>query len=272
MASNSLPSQTNENCSFFPKTHLVTSRDSTLYCLIARTVPHSFPGLKPVSIAVDHSQTMSSSQRLERIRQTWPQVMEKGQSKKLVAWKPVLLALQIPTLPSFSFLMFLEARSKVAAAGFFVVVTDFLFGDPVDLSKPDFDSHGHEDAKLVIAALRSKGMNSIGAAGSCWGVSEVKIPVAFLGAEIDRASPPEQLKEYLQNLSHGWTVRYNVEDETAAGSAEEPHGDMIHWFTSERTYNSYMDVHGSPPSYMDVHGMIIPVVLENDHMLLVNSK
>jgi hypothetical protein len=23
-----------------------------------------------------------------------------------------------------------------------VVVTDFLYGDPVDLSKPDFDSHG----------------------------------------------------------------------------------------------------------------------------------
>ncbi|KAL9343208.1 hypothetical protein Peur_063639 [Populus x canadensis] len=117
---------------------------------------------------------------------------------------------------------------KLAAAGFFVVVTDFLYGDPVDLSKTDFDNHGHEDAKLVIAALRSKGMNSIGAAGSCWG--EVKIPVAFLGAEIDRASPPEQWKEYLQNLSHvkilpgvshGWTVRYNVEDETAAGSAEE---------------------------------------------------
>jgi len=107
MTSNSLPSLTNENCSFFPKTHLVTSRDSTLYCLIARTVPHSFPGLKPVSIAVDHSQTISSSQCLKRIHQTWPQVMEKGQSKKLVAWKLVLLALQIPTLPSFSFLMFL---------------------------------------------------------------------------------------------------------------------------------------------------------------------
>jgi len=107
MTSNSLPSLTNENCSFFPKTHLVTSRDSTLYCLIARTVPHSFPGLKPVSIAVDHSQTISSSQCLERIHQTWPQFMEKGQSKKLVAWKLVLLALQIPTLPSFSFLMFL---------------------------------------------------------------------------------------------------------------------------------------------------------------------
>ncbi|KAL3567629.1 hypothetical protein D5086_030280 [Populus alba] len=103
---------------------------------------------------------------------------------------------------------------KLAAAGFSVVVPDFLYGDPVDLSKPDFDSHGqkgHEDAKLLIAALRSKGMDSIGAAGSCWGFdSHVKI---------------------LPGVSHGWTVRYNVEDETAAGSAAEDHGDMIHSFT-----------------------------------------
>jgi len=35
---------------------------------------------------------------------------------------------------------------------------------------------------------------------TCYTVSEVKIPVAFLGAEIDGASPPEQWKEYLQNL------------------------------------------------------------------------
>ncbi|KAJ6860204.1 hypothetical protein NC651_036535 [Populus alba x Populus x berolinensis] len=173
---------------------------------------------------------MSSSQCLERIHQTWPQVMEKGQSKKLVAWKPVLPALQTPTLPSFSFLMFLEARSKVAAAGFSVVVPDFLYGDPVDLSKPDFDSHGEFLERWTSPFVgchsseihESKGMDSIGAAGSCWGVesfspiatnllnftflllkmvSEVKIPVAFLGAEIDRASPPEQLKEHLQNLS-----------------------------------------------------------------------
>ncbi|KAJ6866312.1 hypothetical protein NC652_037772 [Populus alba x Populus x berolinensis] len=61
---------------------------------------------------------MSSSQCLERIHQTWPQVMEKGQSKKLVAWKPVLLALQAPTLPSFSFLMFL-VRAHQAIFFFF---------------------------------------------------------------------------------------------------------------------------------------------------------
>ncbi|KAJ6959398.1 hypothetical protein NC653_037664 [Populus alba x Populus x berolinensis] len=91
-----------------------------------------------------------------------------------------------------------------------LLISDVL----VDLSKPDFDSHGqkgHEDAKLLIAALRSKGMDSIGAAGSCWGFdSHVKI---------------------LPGVSHGWTVRYNVEDETAAGSAAEDHGDMIHSFT-----------------------------------------
>lgn len=115
--------------------------------------------------------------------------MEKGQSKKLVAWKPVWPALQTPTLPSFSFLMFLEARSKVAAAGFSVVVPDFLYGDPVDLSKPDSDSQGQkgqQDALLLIAALRSKGMNSIGAAGSCWGVESFS-PIATNLLKLEQA-------------------------------------------------------------------------------------
>lgn len=32
-------------------------------------------------------------------------------------------------------------------------------------------------------------------------------------------------------VSHGWTVRYNVEDEKAVQSAEEAHQDMLDWFT-----------------------------------------
>jgi len=31
-------------------------------------------------------------------------------------------------------------------------------------------------------------------------------------------------------VSHGWTVRYKVEDEAAVKSAEEAHSDMIQWF------------------------------------------
>lgn len=31
-------------------------------------------------------------------------------------------------------------------------------------------------------------------------------------------------------VAHGWTVRYNVEDEGAVKCAEEAHGDMLGWF------------------------------------------
>ncbi|KAJ6419240.1 hypothetical protein OIU84_029368 [Salix udensis] len=177
-----------------------------------------------------------------------------------------------------------KLADKIAAAGFFVLAPDFLYGDPVDLSRPGFDveawkklhntDKGQEDAKSVIATLKSKGVSSIGVAGFCWGgivavklassndiqaavilhpgpltideIQEVKIPIAVLGAEADRLSPPEQLKEFGEILSaksqlaslvkifpgvgHGWTVRYNVEDESAVKSAEEAHRDMLQWF------------------------------------------
>ncbi|RVX22076.1 Endo-1,3;1,4-beta-D-glucanase [Vitis vinifera] len=177
-----------------------------------------------------------------------------------------------------------DVFDKVAAAGFLVVAPDFFYGDPVDLSNPNFDrqvwiaAHGTdkgcEDAKAVIAALRSKGVSAIGAAGFCWGgkvvvnlassdhiqaavvlhpgritddeINEVKTPIAILGAEIDDASPPEQLEHFGEILSaksgmdcfvkifpgvaHGWTVRYSVEDEWGVKSAEEAHGDMLNWF------------------------------------------
>ncbi|XVF64984.1 hypothetical protein PTKIN_Ptkin09bG0210400 [Pterospermum kingtungense] len=178
-----------------------------------------------------------------------------------------------------------KLADKVAAAGYFVLVPDFLYGDPADPSNPQFSREawltahntvkGLEDAKRVIAALKSKGhVSAIGTAGFCWGgmvavnlagsddiqaavvlhpgpikedeIKEVKVPIAILGAEIDRFSPPEQLKQYGEMLSaksefdsfvkifpgvtHGWTVRYNVEDESAVKSAEESHQDMLNWF------------------------------------------
>ncbi|KAA8548573.1 hypothetical protein F0562_000160 [Nyssa sinensis] len=177
-----------------------------------------------------------------------------------------------------------KLADKVAAAGFLVVVPDFFNGDPVDLSNPRMDreswrkAHGTDkgcdDAKAVIAALRSKGVSAIGAAGFCWGgvvvvklarsddiqaavilhpgritedeINEVKTPVAILGAEIDSASPPEQLKHFgeilsaksevdsfvkiFPGVSHGWTVRYSGDDESAIKSAEEAHCDMLNWF------------------------------------------
>ncbi|XP_050240370.1 endo-1,3;1,4-beta-D-glucanase-like [Quercus robur] len=78
-------------------------------------------------------------------------------------------------------------------------------------------------------------------------INDVKVPIAILGAENDDISPPEQLKQFGEKLSaksefdsfvkifpgvaHGWTVRYNAEDESAVKSAEEAHLDMLNWFT-----------------------------------------
>lgn len=178
-----------------------------------------------------------------------------------------------------------KLADKVAAGGYYVVVPDFLYGDPYNPENKEkpiqvwIQSHGtdkgFEDAKQVIAALKDKGISPIGAAGFCWGgkvvvelaksdnvqaavllhpsfvsvddIKEVKAPIAILGAEIDQLSPPELVKQFEEILSskpevdcfvkiypgvsHGWTVRYNVEDEKAVQSAEEAHQDMLDWFT-----------------------------------------
>ncbi|KAK9281772.1 hypothetical protein L1049_004678 [Liquidambar formosana] len=177
-----------------------------------------------------------------------------------------------------------KLADKVAASGFYVLVPDFFYGDPYvpdNADKPISvwrESHGtdkgFEDAKPVIAALKSKGISAIGAAGFCWGakvvvelaksdhiqaavllhpsrvtvddIKEVKAPIAVLGAEIDKMSPPELLKQFEEVLSkkpevngyvkifpgvaHGWTVRYKVDDETAVKCAEEAHQNMLDWF------------------------------------------
>ncbi|XP_055813317.1 endo-1,3;1,4-beta-D-glucanase-like [Solanum dulcamara] len=178
-----------------------------------------------------------------------------------------------------------KLADKVAAVGYYVVVPDFLYGDPYIPENKEktiqvwLQSHGtdkgFEDAKQVIAALKDKGISAIGAAGFCWGakvvvqlaksdniqaavllhpsfvsvddIQEVKAPIAISGAEIDQLSPPEFVKQFEEILSsksevdsfvkiypgvvHGWTVRYNVEDEKAVQSAEEAHQDMLDWFT-----------------------------------------
>ncbi|XP_038719329.1 endo-1,3;1,4-beta-D-glucanase-like isoform X2 [Tripterygium wilfordii] len=176
-----------------------------------------------------------------------------------------------------------KLADKIAAAGFYVVVPDFFYGDPYNpdnVEKPLpvwITDHGvgkgFEDAKPVIEALRRKGVSAIGAAGFCWGakvvvqlakphfiqaavllhpslvavddIKGVEVPMAVLGAEIDRYSPPVLLKQFEEVLAakvdvylkifpstaHGWTVRYDVEDQNAVKSAEEAHRDMLEWFT-----------------------------------------
>lgn len=129
-----------------------------------------------------------------------------------------------------------KLADKVAAAGYYVVVPDFLYGDPYTTEKSLsiwIQSHGtdkgFEDAKQVVAALKDKGISSIGAAGFCWGgkvvtelaksdniqaavllhpslvkvddIKEVRAPIAILAAEIDKISPPELIKQFEEILS-----------------------------------------------------------------------
>ncbi|KAL8148963.1 endo-1,3;1,4-beta-D-glucanase-like [Apium graveolens] len=176
-----------------------------------------------------------------------------------------------------------KLADKVANAGFYVVVPDFMHGEPYDpdnVEKPIpvwLNTHntdrGCEDAKPAIAALKSQGITTIGAAGFCWGakvvveltksshiqaavllhpslttlddIKDVKVPMAILGAEIDKNSPPELMRQFgeiltstkvksfvkiFPGVAHGWTVRYKAEDEFAVKSAEEAHQDMLNWF------------------------------------------
>ncbi|XP_070667303.1 endo-1,3;1,4-beta-D-glucanase-like [Malus domestica] len=77
-------------------------------------------------------------------------------------------------------------------------------------------------------------------------IKAVKIPTQILGAEIDGTSPPELVKQFeealaarseitsqvkiFQKVEHGWTTRYNVEDEAACKAAEEAYEDLMEWF------------------------------------------
>ncbi|KAJ8568687.1 hypothetical protein K7X08_028220 [Anisodus acutangulus] len=132
-----------------------------------------------------------------------------------------------------------KLADKVAAVGYYVVVPDFLYGDPYNPENTEkplsiwIQSHrtdkGFEDAKQVVAALKDKGISAIGAAGFCWGAKvvtelaksdniqaavllhpslvkvddfkEVKAPIAILAAEIDKISPPELIKQFEEILS-----------------------------------------------------------------------
>ncbi|XP_078149182.1 endo-1,3;1,4-beta-D-glucanase-like isoform X3 [Carex rostrata] len=171
---------------------------------------------------------------------------------------------------------------KLVESGYYVVVPDFLYGDPMppnDFSQLStwLQKHGpakgFEDAKLVIQALKGKGVSAIGAAGFCWGakvvvelaksddikaavllhpafvsvddIKEVKVPISILGAEIDKTTPPEVIKQFEEILStkpevpsyvkifagvpHGWTIRYEVTDKAAVEKSEEAHKDLLNW-------------------------------------------
>ncbi|XP_062075433.1 endo-1,3;1,4-beta-D-glucanase-like [Humulus lupulus] len=82
-----------------------------------------------------------------------------------------------------------KVADKVAAAGFFVAVPDFLKGDPfvrADTKRPmsvwikdHSTDEGFEFAKVVIQDLKNRGYSAIGAAGFCWGGKFVDILLCF---------------------------------------------------------------------------------------------
>ncbi|KAI3979690.1 hypothetical protein MKX01_013785 [Papaver californicum] len=159
---------------------------------------------------------------------------------------------------------------KVAAAGFYVVVPDFLHGDPYvpeNAEKPLpiwIKSHGTdkgaEETKPVMETLKTKVVGELGKSDDLKAIvmahpsfftvddiKEIKVPISILGVEIDEMSPPELLKQFKEvfstktevdsfvkifpGVSHGWTVRYNNEDEADVKPVEEAHKDMLEWFT-----------------------------------------
>ncbi|KAK9288760.1 hypothetical protein L1049_017224 [Liquidambar formosana] len=133
-----------------------------------------------------------------------------------------------------------KLADKIAAAGFCVVVPDFLHGDPfvpANAETRPFDAwrKAHEvgkifeESKPVIEALKSSGVSSIGAAGFCWGamvivelakhdyiqaavlchpsfvtlddIKAVNVPTSVLGAEIDHITPVETIKQFEEVLA-----------------------------------------------------------------------
>jgi len=80
-------------------------------------------------------------------------------------------------------------------------------------------------------------------------IKDVKCPISILGAEIDKLSPPELLKQFEQVLSansgvdhvvkvfpgvaHGWAVRYSDEDAAAAAAVQLLTGATVHAATAD---------------------------------------
>ncbi|KAD2394103.1 hypothetical protein E3N88_41080 [Mikania micrantha] len=96
------------------------------------------------------------------------------------------------------------------------------------------------DANIQVAALLHPTFVTLD------DIKGVKVPVAILGAEFGKISPPELVKQFeaalqakpevdhfvkiFPGVSHGWTVRYRDENVTAVKSAQEAHEDYVDWF------------------------------------------
>nr|GMD88278.1 endo-1,3;1,4-beta-D-glucanase-like [Ipomoea batatas] len=85
-----------------------------------------------------------------------------------------------------------KLADKVAGAGFLVVVPDLFYGDPFNHQK------------------YATGVQS------------------WLAAH----PPIDSFVKVFPGVKHGWTLRYDDEDEEAIRVAEEAHSDMLNWLTN----------------------------------------
>ncbi|KAK6936965.1 hypothetical protein RJ641_033995 [Dillenia turbinata] len=74
---------------------------------------------------------------------------------------------------------------KVAASGYYVAVPDFFYGDP----------YVPREGYSRVASLMEHAATSI-SCPTVDDIKEIKAPIAVLGAEIDKISPPELLKQF----------------------------------------------------------------------------
>lgn len=175
--------------------------------------------------------------------------------------------------------LLLKLADKVAAAGYLTFVPDLLHGDPFMGGLP---GHAEWKAKhsptgepvtvtknLVEVVKKTKGIDSVGLAGFCWGAKvavcvgkekthvkavvqlhpsaveasdyeQVVVPIAVLAAPTDGVEQYEALLasrteaasfvKVFPGVGHGWTVRYAETDESAVKKASEAHALMLDWF------------------------------------------
>ncbi|MFS8008878.1 putative alpha/Beta hydrolase [Helianthus anomalus] len=76
-----------------------------------------------------------------------------------------------------------QIAENVAAAGFYVVVPDFFYGDPY---LPDMEISSWFLNHLPFADLKAKEASAVGAAGFCWGGAVHSWPMGRFGLYIIR--------------------------------------------------------------------------------------
>ncbi|XP_051130084.1 endo-1,3;1,4-beta-D-glucanase-like [Andrographis paniculata] len=121
---------------------------------------------------------------------------------------------------------------KVAGAGFYAVVPDFMNGDPFVVGNNQTEwlirhrpEEVHKHVGPFFDAIKRKGVKRFGAAGFCWGgkvavdllnnlefvkvgvllhptytspedIQKIRVPLAILGGELDKTASPALLKQY----------------------------------------------------------------------------